>query len=479
MDFVGRTKDLQALEAAMADVTASGSGRMLSVRGRRQVGKSRLITEFVERRTEPYVYFTAIKKATPNQQLTALREEVHASSRPLENASQLFTSPPADWSDALTKLRLAAALTGRPVIVVLDEIPWAVDSDETLEGRLQNAWDRELERLPVLLILVGSDIGMMERLTAHDRPLYGRAKEMVVRPFHPAECRSALGSGTTALDALDAHLVTGGYPRLIDDLRRAGDLSRFVRNGLSDENSSLVVTGGRSLDAEFPVEVQARRVLRAIGSDPVGKATFSNAVAKLGPADAVAIKTAVTRGVEVLSEKGAVTVDTPFGAGTKSRITRYRVVDPYLSFWLRFIEPHVADIARGRHDLAVKAFTASWTTWRGVAIEPLVRESVFRLGSTHPQLEHVEDVGGWWNRENNPEIDVVAGKLPKRVDVMGTVKWRNRKPVSAAELRELADARSVVPNAGSAKLLTVSIAGLAKGVQSDLHLGPDELITAW
>jgi AAA+ ATPase superfamily predicted ATPase len=476
MQFVGRHRQLSRLQEALDQVVASGTGMMLSIRGRRQVGKSRLLTEFVERSGAPYLYHTAIKNGSGAQQLERLREDASAARRPLADAATLFATAPSDWSDAFGRLRLAAR---EVAIVVLDEIPWAVENDVTLEGRLQVAWDRELERTPILLILVGSDLGMMERLTAHDRPLYGRASEMVVQPFNPAECQAALGSDTTALAAFDAHLATGGYPRLLEDLRRTGSLDKYVERGLSDENSDLLVVAQRSLDAEFAPDAQARRVLTAIGAEPVGHATFTNAAARLGSPDDGRTKTAVTRGLEVLRSKGIVSVDTPFGSAERTKTTRYRVLDPYLSLWMRFVEPHTADIARGRADLAISAYRANWSTWRGVAIEPIVREAIARLGNGHPLLTGVEDVAGWWNRQNNPEVDIVAGRLPNRVAFVGSIKWRARKVFTGVELADLAAARALIPNAATSKLLAVCPAGLAKDVVGDVNLTPDELLAAW
>lgn len=106
---------------------------------------------------------------------------------------------------------------------------------------------------------------MMERLTEHDRPLYGRARSTTVAPFDPAECAEALGSGGNPLAAFDTALITGGYPRLVLDRARAHSTRAFVHEQLGDENSDLAVMGQRSLDAEFPDAQQARRVLSAMG----------------------------------------------------------------------------------------------------------------------------------------------------------------------------------------------------------------------
>src|SRR5262249_29014848 len=53
--------------------------------------------------------------------------------------------------------------------------------------------------------------------------------------------------------------------------------------------------------------------------------------------------------------------------------------DPYLRFWLRFIQPHLPEIERLRGDLTLARITAGWTAWRGRAIEPLLWVSLARL----------------------------------------------------------------------------------------------------
>ncbi|MPY95484.1 MAG: hypothetical protein GEV08_21230 [Acidimicrobiia bacterium] len=396
--------------------------------------------------------------------------------RPLPDARVLFGEPPATWTDAFG--RLGVACRDRPTVVVLDEFPWAAESDPTLEGRLQNAWDRELQHLPVLFVLVGSDVATMERLTGHDRPLYGRARELVVRPFNPAECAEALGS-PAPLAVFDAYLVTGGYPRLVAECARAGCAEHFVTSGLMDENSDLAVVGQRSVDAEFPEGDQARRVLSAVGGLEVGHATFSGVAGRLGD-DGSAAGTATTRAVKVLSEaKGVLAVDRPVGSARTSRLRRYRITDPYLRFWFRFVERQVPNMARGRADLAVAAFERDWPSWRGSAIEPVVRDALARLAPEDEPLADVTDVGAWWNRDSSHEYDVVAATGRGRVALLGSVKWRLRRPFDAADLAELAQGRSVVPHAEAAKLAAICPAGVDPAVAADVRYTPGSLLGAW
>jgi uncharacterized protein len=475
MQFVGRRGHLADLTARFGRVAAEGRGEMLAVRGRRQVGKSRLYTEFVESGGVPHVFFTAVKNGSVAVQMEAFQRDAGESAGSVPAGEVLFEDVPANWSTLLGQLRLVAA--SGPLVVVLDEFPWACETAPTLEGELQNAWDRYLQHLPILLILVGSDVAMMARLTEHDRPLYGRAGEEVIRPFNPAEVAEAIDTSNPMV-AFDAYLTTGGYPKLVDDVRRSGSVRSYVARGLRDENTDLVVVAQRSLEAEFPADAQARRVLSAIGGHDVGQSTFSTVVGMLGN-DAATSGVVLTRSLRVLSEqKQVLTIEHPAGAKSNTRQRRYRVADPYLRFWFRFIEPHIANITRGRGDVALAAFEAGWSSWRGLAIEPVVRDAVLRLAPSLPLLAAVTDVAPWWSRDNSVEVDVVAS-AGTRVVALGSVKWRERRRVTVSELQDLSAARSTVPHSGAARLVVVCPAGVDSSVDADVVLSAADLLEAW
>ena len=95
----------------------------------------------------------------------------------------------------------------QPSMVVFDEMPYLAREDPGFEGILQKSFDRTLSRLPVLLVLIGSDLAMMEALNTYGRPFYQRGTEMIVPPLNPAEVASMLGVGPA--EAIDAFLLTG------------------------------------------------------------------------------------------------------------------------------------------------------------------------------------------------------------------------------------------------------------------------------
>src|SRR3989337_2963432 len=153
--FVGRQAQLARLEALLQQVRAdkdSKPGRALLIRGRRRVGKSRLLEECVGRADVPHVFFAASGRPVRDE-LRLFAQEVAASNLP---GAELFSGIELAGWDAALRL-LATALPDDGSVVVLDEIPYLVASDESFEGTLQRAFDRELARKRVVVIGIGSD----------------------------------------------------------------------------------------------------------------------------------------------------------------------------------------------------------------------------------------------------------------------------------------------------------------------------------
>ncbi len=435
------------------------------------MGKSRLVEEFLRRQETPvqHVYFTASRQP-PGRELSLFAKDVAGSNLP---AAEVARGVPAfDSWDAALALISSTADRSTPAVVVMDEFPYLVDVDPSIEGTLQKVWDRRLSRVPVLLILVGSDVSMMEALTDYDRPLYGRpTREMVVEPFDPAETAGMLV--LSAADAFDAQLVTGGFPLIAQSWGRGNDLWGFLSEALSDPTSPLIVSGERVLTAEFPVEAQARDVLRAIGA---GETTFT-AISRLAGVGA----TPLTRSLELLVErKRVVSAGRPLSA-KPSKETRYHVADPYLRFWLRFVGPGVEEVERGRGELVVEDIRRSWADYRGKAVEPLIRDSIERM-LPDERFGAARYVGGYWTRTNDVEVDLVGaerGNKPKRVEFVGSIKWRERAPFGRRDLAHLVSQAPKVPGT-DAETLTVgaSRSGFEVG-DLDVKLGPEELLEAW
>ncbi|MFF0398625.1 ATP-binding protein [Streptomyces sp. NPDC005248] len=471
--FIGRRTELGLLNDLLKPVKTGGRsgrpGRAVLIRGRRRVGKSRLVEEFLEQVGLPHVFFTAVG-GSREEDLAGFAAEVTASQLPDAARFSDFAAP-LTWDAALTMLA-SALTTDSPSVVVLDEMPYLVREDPSFEGALQKSFDRTLSKLPVLLILIGSDIAMMEQLNTYGRPFYQRGTEMVVPPLNPAEVASMLD--LPPADAFDAYLVSGGLPLILEEWPQGAGLWEYLELALRRPTSALLVSGERSLAAEFPAEAQARTVLGAIGH---GERTFT----LIGRAAGGLNPSSVSRSLELLTSRRMVAAELPLSA-KPSRETRYRIDDPYLRFWLSFIGPGIPTVERGRGDRVLDTIRASWTSWRGRAIEPVIREALWRLGSDEGRLPAgTHAIGGYWTRTNDPEIDIVGADrspIAKKITLVGSVKWLEKKPFDNRDLARLVTHRSQLPGADdTTPLLAVTRSGCtADGVPT---LTPEDLHDAW
>ncbi|WP_026455392.1 ATP-binding protein [Saccharomonospora iraqiensis] len=469
--FLGRERELAVLNRLLDRVAKGGRanrpGRALLIRGRRRVGKSRLVEEFVERAGVPSLFFTASAQPHVATDLGLFTESVLASDLPGRDIVE--GQMPTSW-DAALRLLAAALPADRPSVVVLDELPYLVANDPGFEGTLQKAFDRELSRRPVLLLGIGSDLAMMEALNDYGRPFHQRASEMVVPPLTPADVADMLG--VEPAEAFDAYLVTGGLPLILDEWPEGADLETYLAEAVRDPVSALLVSAERALAAEFPDDAQARRVLTAIGS---GERTFS----LIGRAAGGLPQGSLNRALQLLISKRVIEATVPLST-RPSRETRYLVSDPYLRFWLAFLGAGLPDIERGRGDLVLDRVRSSWTSWRGRAIEPVVRESLRRLSPTMFP-EGTEVFGGYWTRSNDPEIDLVGADrepVAKRVTLAGSIKWLQNHPFDGHDLARLVRHRSQLPGADDdTPLFAVSRSGsTVDGVRT---LTPEDLLSAW
>ena len=517
--FVGRIEQLSILDGFLrrvVDDQDSKPGKALLIRGRRRVGKSRLVEEFLDRAGVPSLFFAASGRPVRDE-LALFVDEVMYSSLP---GKEVFRGIELTSWDAALRL-LGSILPDSGSVVVFDEMPYLIDADPHFEGTLQRAFDRELSRKRVLLIGIGSDLAMMEALNEYGRPFHQRASEMVVPPLSPLEVGAMLGLG--AADAFDAFMVTGGLPLICSEWETGMSLWEYLSVASSNPTSALLVSAERSLAAEFRAEMQARDVLGAIGS---GERTFTN----IGKASGGIPPTSLTRALQLLEEKRMVAAELPLSC-KPSRERRYRVADPYLRFWLAFLGPYLAEIERGRGDRVLARIRAGWSSWRGRAIEPVVREALERLSPSFPlgagAVQGVEEVlkgaskevskeapkevskearavglsgdvarlggaaglsggvpgvvGGYWTRTNNPEIDiVVADRAPvaKRILAVGSIKWLENAPFDAHDAAALHVHRSQLPGAiPEAQLVAVARSGCtADGV---VHVSPEDLLQAY
>ena len=474
--FAGRNRELALMRKRLAAIAASRTGTALVIRGRRQVGKSRLAQEFCDHAGVPYLFYTATKGASPVEAVAAFLAELRESDLP-RDPDLIPVEPTASWPDAFRIL--ASVLPETPAVVVLDELPWLAEQDETFDGALQTAWDRLLSRRPVFLLLLGSDLHMMERLTAYDRTFFGRADNLPLGPLDPAEVGGALG--LSAAGAIDAFLLSGGLPGILRAWPDGLPALEFAERECADPASPLFGVPEAALLAEFPAPDVTRRVIEAIGG---ANRTHGNIAAEAGSrTGAVPSGTLTPILHRLVQDKHVVAVDEPLSI-RPTKPALYRVADTSLQFYLAMGRSAHELSRRGRAAAAAGLIRRRWASWRGRAVEPTIREALSLAAADLPWPEATA-VGGWWNRRFDPEIDLVgADRAPVagKIWYVGSVKWLDRQ-FGGPDLATLQRGAPHVPGfePGQTAMIGVSRGGFNDSAAADLALRwlPEDVIGAF
>ncbi|MFJ2703392.1 DUF234 domain-containing protein [Streptomyces sp. NPDC087428] len=129
--------------------------------------------------------------------------------------------------------------------------------------------------------------------------------------------------------------------------------------------------------------------------------------------------------------------------------------------------------------LALARIRENWTSWRGRAIEPLVREALARI-LPDDRLPAAHAVGGCWSRTSDVEIDIVgADRAPIAEELLfvGSIKWLERSPFDRHDLAALHRHRAALTSE------PVPVAAVSRGGVDcpgpDAAYGPGDLLTAW
>ena len=401
--FLDRKEETTRLRALFS----RREGALAVLYGRRRCGKSRLLQEALPPGRS--VYYVADDREASLQR-AALANEI---ARLLPGFADVGYP---DW-DALLGRWWQDARPG--MVLALDEFPSLVASGPEVPSLLQKRIDQGAAT-GVHLVLSGSSQRMMQGLVL-DRtaPLFGRATEVLrIGPLGAGWASAALGLRDEPR-VVEAFAVWGGVPRYWELAADAGELHRAVRilvlsplGVLHDEPRSLLLDDLREV-------TQANSILALVGA---GCHRLSEIAGRLGkPA------TSLARPLARLLDLGLVRRDLPFGATTRdSKRTAYRLADPFLRFWFRFVEPNrsrlqarlVADVARDVAHGFPHHVAGIW--------EDLVRESV-----PHARYFGREwgQAASWWGagRDRTPlELDVVAETADRRSVLVGEVKWSDR-----------------------------------------------------
>ncbi len=405
MEFVDRTDEA----ARLKDALARENPTLVVMYGRRRLGKSTLVKRVL---SDNDVYFLADRSEGRHQR--ALLSRVMA---------QVF--PDFDklaYPDWESMFRAVNYRTGKRFTLCMDEFPYLVEQSPELPSVLQKLVDEKL--LKYNLVLCGSSQNMMHGLFLDScAPLHGRADEtMKLAPIRLPYIQEALG--LDAMHAVEEYAVWGGVPRYWELREKHGSLKDALWHNVLSANGALYEEPMRLFQDDVKDVAKASTIMSHVGA---GVNRLSEIAARCNePA------TNLSRPLRKLVDLGFLEKDVPFGIDEKNaKKSLYKIADPFLAFYHRFVVPNRSFIELGRRLPVEHALAAHFQEHEGMQWERTCRDAVTGNlvgGTVYGKAKR------WWghvpNEDRKPEqveFDVMAESLDKRCLLVGECKWTTRE----------------------------------------------------
>jgi AAA+ ATPase superfamily predicted ATPase len=434
--FYDRAMELAALERAW--LRPGHAGQMMLVFGRRRLGKTFLLQRFFtggvtgNEPDKPHCYFLAEQSSAALQRSNLARQLFAVFGDDGATVDEVGVS----WN-ALLRYVSGKTLSRKKgearFALILDEFPYLVQQTPELPSILQAWWDREAVHAPIFVVLCGSQLSAMASLGVESAPLFGRFNAGIFHldPLH-YEDAAAFYEGSPSYGVAEKLLmygVFGGTPRyhaLVDTSRppAAEIVSLLMQPRAILENEVRFLLGSEQIRDPAPYNA----ILAVIA----GGETQFNRMRQLVGVE----RGALSGSLRSLLELGWIRREFPFGERSERRAI-YRISDPFLTFWYRFISPLASELQFSDASAVYASRVAphlsgymGWYVFEKICGQWLERHASQRLGLK------IRDMARYWSRDGKTEIDLMA-ELDDGGFLFCECKWRTERLTRLGDLSAL------------------------------------------
>ena len=408
MKFINRTQELARLNR----LACKSAGGVAVVWGRRRVGKTRLLLEWVEQHGG--IYFTADESAP------AIQRKYFAAA--LGGALPGFSEVEyPDWGAFFSRLVKEAKHARFRGPIVIDELPYLISVSPELPSILQKFIDHDAKKAKLILALCGSSQRMMQgAILDSSAPLFGRADELIkLKPIAAGYLKEALKLKKPR-EIIETYAVWGGIPRYWELVEKNhGAFLEIIDRLVLDPMGPLHEEPTRLLLEESPSAINLRPILDAIG---LKNHRLSDVAARIGkPA------TSLTRALQSLIELDLIHKELPFGVDElNSKRTLYKISDPFVRFWFEMVAPRRSIFSQSTQAVRIACLKEALSAIVAAAWEELCRAAAPALltkwygGIYQPAARFWQARGFEW--------DLLTQSLDGSQLIIGEAKWTAKAP---------------------------------------------------
>lgn len=404
MRFYDREDEIRILleNEAQAENTAMFTVLM----GRRRVGKTSLIAKALEGKVSAYLFVSRDSEAMLCRKFQ----------RSLEEQLEIHVYGELTYFRDLFEVIMRESIN-RHFTVVFDEFQTLYKINPAIFSEIQDLWDMYHRESKLNLIVVGSIQSLMRRIFEDkNEPLYGRpTSKFTLYPFRTDVLKEILAEHSPDYgneDLLCLYMITGGVAKYVELLM---DAQCYTKDRMLDyvcRQDSYFLTEGRDMvNQEFGDDgVTYFSVLQMIADGMTRRGDIDGAMQK----DMGVYLQNLEKNYNMISRLK------PLLSKPNSKVSAYEISDRFLRFWFRFICPYQSLIERKQLGLVRSNIANNYERFSGRTLEQYFQAKAFESGL-------YTQVGNWWDRKGENEIDLIALNEFNHTAVAAEIKRNSEK----------------------------------------------------
>ena len=407
IDFKNRTKELSLLN----QLYEKGTAKLIVLYGRRRVGKTELLKEFLKKHKGLYIL---ARQESETEQLRKTSSQIAE----YYHDNVLKLNPFTSW-DALFLY-----LSEKPrVPMVIDEFPYIVQSSKNVTGILQDYWDNKFSKKNSYIILCGSSITMMEKILGKKSPIYGRRTEQILlEPLKFNDSCLFFPESMGFKDKVINYSILGGMPAYLLEFDFKKSLRDNIIENTAKKSKFLYSDVLFTLREELK---EPRNYFSILFSIAKGNSRSGQIVNDTG-----LDKSFVNKYLGVLIDLQLIERRVPITEknSARSRNGIYLLKDNFFKFWFKFIFENQEYVEQEKQEKLVdEKILPELNAFCGRIFEEIALSELIRTKKYKDYL-----FGRWWDKTS--EIDIVGIDRTNKKILAGEVKF---KKLNKAEIHAI------------------------------------------
>lgn len=400
LKFIDRKKEIAFLNGRYSDKGFD----MIIIYGRRRIGKTELIKEFIK--NKPHIYFLCDKKGTERNVI-----------RFKKKISSFLDEPVVATNDLEEIFSYLLKKTEGKSVIVFDEFSYLVEKDKDIPSVFQVVIDELLSKQNLTLILCGSSVSMMiQGALSYKSPLYGRKTGHINLQEIDFKHLYDMFPKKKTKEIVETYAILGGVPFYLEKVSSSKSVFENIDENIVSKDGKLYEETDFLLKTELREPDVYKAIIEAVANGATKVVEIANKSGIKARDIDKYLKTLIRLGI--LKKSIPVTE-------TKSKRSVYSVEDNFFDFWFRFCEPYKSDLELGEKRIVKESIKKNFNIYAGKKFEELIRKH------THVFFPDFQKTGKWWgyyrekSERKTAEIDIVGLNKQKKEVLFAECKWKD------------------------------------------------------